>query len=281
VPRGRGRAGEGPTLTSVARLDLPVGDPVAQQVSAAIHRPPRPSPTGGDESGSQEGSTFRGGSSFPADGSHPRGALLVPGAGGTLDDDGLATLAQLFADRGYVTVRANLPYREAGRRPPRAERNVASLERVLDAARVAAPPTHGDWVLGGKSYGGRVASLAVADGRLAAAGLVFYGYPLHPPGRPDRLRVEHWPRIEVPCLFLQGERDPFCDLALLEAHLPELAGPVTLHVVAGGDHSLRVTRAASPAGVPAAPKLTIAGLRPVVAAWLETVAAPPAGTAHA
>jgi uncharacterized protein len=229
-------------VTSVERLTLPVDDPLADGVTAVVHRPERP----------------RGG-----------GVVLVPGAGGTLDGEGLTALAELFAALGRPTVRANLPHREAGRPPPRAERSVTSFGRVVAAAQRALPDVPSPWVLGGGSYGGRVATMAVADGH-PATGLVCYGYPLHPPGRPDRLRVEHWPRVAVPCLLLQGGRDPFCDLDRLRARLDRLSRP-TLHVVAGGDHVLRVSKRASPSGTPSAPAVTIAGLRAVVSAWLRTL----------
>lgn len=207
-------------------------------VSAAVHRPDRP----------------RG-----------CGVLLVPGAGGTFEGEGLTALAGLFADLGHPTVRANLPYREVGRPPPGAEHSVGSFGRVVAAARQALPDVPGPWVLGGGSYGGRVATMVVAEGH-PAAGLVCYGYPLHPPGRPDRPRVHHWLEVAVPVLFLQGDRDPFCDLDLLRAHLDRLARP-TVHVVAGGDHVLRVTKRASPTGTASSPAVTVAGLRTVAAAW--------------
>jgi uncharacterized protein len=219
-------------MVTVRPLLLEVDDPMAATVTAAVHR--------------RRGATGR-------------GALLVPGAGGDLDGDGLVALAALLADLGHPTVRANLPYREAGRRPPRADRSVDPLRRVVAAAS-----------RGGKSYGGRVASLAVARGQ-PAAGLVFYGYPLHPPGKPDQLRVEHWSSVTVPCLFLQGDRDPFCDLARLQAHLRKLPRRSTLHIVPGGDHSLRITAAASLSGTASTPPATIAGLRAVVGAWLASL----------
>jgi uncharacterized protein len=231
-------------MTEVERIRLPVDDPLVETVTAAVHRPERVA---------------------------GHGVLLAPGAGGDLDGDGLVALASLLADLGHPTVRVNLPYREAGRRAaPRADRSVEPYRRVLRAAQaeVDAP---GPWVLGGKSYGGRVASLAVAEGQ-PAAGLLFYGYPLHPPGRPDRLRVEHWPSVSVPSLFLQGDRDPFCRLDLLEVHLRKLPRRSTLHVVVGGDHSLRVTAKASPTAAASGPPATIAGLREVVRGWLASLA---------
>lgn len=163
--------------------------------------------------------------------------LLTHGAGGDMEGRGLS--AGGLAGEGHLAVRFNLPHRESGRASPLpAERAAASYRAVFEEVRRRLAPRRA-WAAGGKSYGGRVASLAVAEGMQAAA-LIFYGYPLHPPGRPDRLRVDHWPSVRVPCLFLQGTRDPFCSLELLEAHLGALGGPATVHRVESGDHSLRV-----------------------------------------
>lgn len=207
-------------------------------VTAAVHRPSR-----------RRGPAF----------------LLFPGAGGDLDTKGLVGLAEAIADLGHLVVRANLPYREAGGRPPRADRSVASCAAVLASARAFAPRT--PWVLGGKSYGGRVSSMLAAEGEVLH-GLVLYGYPLHPPGAPDKLRVDHWPDIAVPCLFLQGERDPFGGPDELAPHVGRLPRRATVHPVVGGDHSLAVTKKASPDGRSRRAEQTTAALGPVVAAWL-------------
>lgn len=202
----------------------------------------------------------------------PRGPALIltHGAGGDLSGAGLAALAGELAALGHVAVRFNLPYREAGRSsPPAAGRSVPAYRAAFEQARARLGPRR-SWVAGGKSYGGRVASLAVAQG-LATAGLLFYGYPLHPPGKPERLRVDHWPAIGVPCLFLQGSRDPFCDLDLLRAHLGSLGAPGTLHVVEGGDHSLRVAVPRAPGGRGRSEREVLAGLAEVVAGWLRGV----------
>ena len=230
---------------SVQRLSLPVPDGPVAAVTAALHQPVRATRPKG------------------------RTVLLAPGAGGDLDGDGIVALAELLADLGCTVVRANLPYREAGRRAPRADRSVPGYLAVLAAARDVIRDRR-PWVLGGKSYGGRVASMLVAQGE-EAAGLLFYGYPLHPPGKPEQLRVEHWPDVYVPTLFLQGARDPFSDLALLRTHVRKLPRRATVRAVEGGDHSLRVTRAASPTGQAASEAVTIAGLREDVRAWLRTL----------
>ncbi len=228
---------------SVERTRFPLQDPAVDGVSAAIHHPVRPS---------------------------GRGVLLTHGAGGDLDGEGLVALAEALADLGHPTVRANLPHREAGRTSvPRAERSLAPYRQLLEVARdrlgLQAP-----LIAGGKSYGGRVASLVAAEG-VELSGLLFYGYPLHPPGKPEKLRTEHWPQVPVPALFLQGTRDPFCDLALLDAQVRKLPRRATVHVVEGGDHSLKVTGAASPDGRPHSAAHTIASLREVLATWSRSL----------
>lgn len=193
--------------------------------------------------------------------------LLVPGAGGDLDSVGLVALAEVVAAAGGICVRANLPYRESGRPlPPRAEASVASLQAVAAAVHDLVDADQ-DWVVGGRSYGGRVASMAHADG-LSVAGLVLVAYPLHPPGRPEAPRVAHWPAITAPCLFLQGGHDPFCKLDVLTAELPQLTVPTTVEVVEGGDHDLRVPVSA---GGPVETTEVVAARAAVVARWLDSI----------
>jgi predicted alpha/beta-hydrolase family hydrolase len=96
-------------------------------------------------------------------------------------------------------------------------------------------------VIGGKSLGGRIASHLAAQGE-AVDGVLLLGYPLHPPGKPEKLRVEHLPRISVPMLFFAGTRDPLCTLELLRQTLKRLVVPVKLHVIAEGDHSFVVPK---------------------------------------
>jgi uncharacterized protein len=199
----------------------------------------------------------------------PIPVLLLPGAGGSLDSEPLVALAEVVADAGHLTVRANLPHHERRGRAPRASTSVAALGAILVAARAevggAAMRT---WVLGGRSYGSRVASLAIAEG-LPAAGLLCSGYPLHPPGRPDELRVTHWPDIGVPVLFVQGDADPLAELELLRRHRRKLPRRSGLVVVPGGDHALRVTRARSPDGTARSPAAALHGVGDQVAAWLH------------
>jgi len=165
---------------------------------------------------------------------------LFHGAGAGMDHPFMAGFARAIAEEGVASLRCNFPYIEAGRRSP--DRQPVAVDTVRAAFEVATTrAAHGEpvWV-GGKSFGGRMASVAVAEG-LPAAGLVFLGYPLHPPGRPERVRDEHLYGIEVPMLFLQGTKDPFASKAVLDPVLARLPG-ATLHAVQGGGHSLGRSR---------------------------------------
>lgn len=164
-----------------------------------------------------------------------------------------------LAGSGLLSARFNLPYAERGRKSPGSPRDaIAAVEAVASAvvARTGRSP-----VLGGKSYGGRMASHAVAEGS-PAAGLLFLGYPLHPPGKPDALRDEHLRTIGVPMLFLQGTRDPFARRDLLENVAGSL-GRARIHLVEDGDHSLGVR--GRPAGDVTAEILS------VITGWIRTL----------
>ncbi len=162
--------------------------------------------------------------------------VVAHGAGGSKDDPLLEGFAAALEDRGVGCLRFNFPYRERGTKAP--DREPVLRDAWNSAFEEAARRSDDAWV-GGKSLGGRIASICVADG-LPARGIVFVGYPLHPPGRPERIRDEHLYRIEVPMLFLQGTADPFARWDLLEPVLSRLGERATLHAVEGGDHSFRV-----------------------------------------
>src|SRR5688572_15643147 len=161
----------------------------------------------------------------------------------------MVQLAEALANRGVDVLTFNFLYTEQRRKvPDRTPVLEACYRTAIEAARAHAPFAGNKVFIGGKSMGGRIAShLAaanlVADDAAATAGisgLVLLGYPLHPPGKPDQLRVEHLPRIRVPILVLQGERDPFGSPEELRPHFVSLGPLVTLHAVEGGDHSLAV-----------------------------------------
>ena len=163
------------------------------------------------------------------------GILLAPGAGADRTQPALVALDEALTPLGATVVRMDFPYRKAGRRSP--DRPPVLLEAVRTEATELARRCD-QLVLGGRSMGGRMCSVAVADG-LAAAGLVLISYPLHPPGRPDALRTEHFGRLEVPCLFVSGTRDAFGSPTELELATSEISGPVTHRWVEGKDHGLR------------------------------------------
>lgn len=167
--------------------------------------------------------------------------VLGHGAGNDMHVPLLDAVAAGLSARGHAVLRFNFPYKELGRKAPdampklqRAFRAAAALMRERRPARL---------VLGGKSMGGRVASLIAAAGE-PCDGLVFLGYPLHPAGQPEKMRDQHLADVRAPMLFLEGTRDPLCDLDLLRPVLKRLGKRAALHVVEGGDHSLELLKSA-------------------------------------
>lgn len=135
---------------------------------------------------------------------------IAHGAGTRMDHPFIAGFAAAMAAHGVAAMRFNFPYSEAGRRMPGPPAHAVATWAAADAAlREAVPGV--PVVASGRSYGGRMASMAAAAGAIEPAALVYLGYPLHPPGRPDSPRVEHLPSITAPQLFLSGESDPFVD----------------------------------------------------------------------
>lgn len=170
----------------------------------------------------------------------PAGLLLTPGAGASSESPALVTVERVLAEAPapLPVRRVDFPYRLAGRRmPDRPPVAVAHLRETAAAwAGELGVPTD-RLLLGGRSYGGRMCSMAVAEG-LPAAGLVLLSYPLHPPGKPERLRVEHFGAIRVPTLFVSGDKDPFGTPDELAEHVAAIPGPVTT-VTLPGAHDMR------------------------------------------
>ncbi len=164
----------------------------------------------------------------------PAGVLLAHGAGGGIDHH---TLVALHHGLNIPVHLMEFPYRRmGGRRPPdRAPKLIEAVrvEAEAFAARLGVGTER--LALGGLSLGGRMCSMAVAEG-LPAAGLVLLSYPLHPPRQPDKLRVAHFAAIGVPTLMVNGDRDPFGTPAEVESHVDAITGPVTLHWLTGGGH---------------------------------------------
>ncbi len=168
-----------------------------------------------------------------------RAALLFPGAGSGRDHPALQAIDRALTAGGLRVVRADFPYRRAGRRAPdRAPKLIACVREEAAALAEAARADPDSLILGGRSMGGRMCSMAVAEG-LPAAGLALIAYPLHPPGKPENLRIEHFPDLDVPCLFVSGTRDPFGTPEELESHTKAIPGPVTHVWIEGGRHELK------------------------------------------
>lgn len=166
--------------------------------------------------------------------------VLAHGAGAGKDHPFMRSFAQGLAERGIAVLRFNFLYTEVGKKSPDRQPVLEETFRsVVDWARQELEP--GGLFLGGKSMGGRIASHLAADGE-PCDGLVFLGYPLHPPGRPDRMRDEHLYGIKAPLLFVEGTRDAFCPLDLLQKVRAKLRVESELYVVEDGDHSFKVRR---------------------------------------
>lgn len=176
---------------------------------------------------------------------------LWPGAGSASDHPSLLAIAEALEP--LHVARFDFPYRREGRKAPdRANKLIASLRAdVVELCEtLGTTPEH--VVLGGRSMGGRMCSMAVAgatgatakgaersEDPLPAAGLILLGYPLHPPGRPERMRTEHLPDVAIPTLMIQGDRDPFGTPDEMDAARSLIAGPVTSVTIPGARHELK------------------------------------------
>jgi uncharacterized protein len=164
--------------------------------------------------------------------------VLGHGAGSPMTAPLLEGFCRAIADLGVATLRFDFPYMRDGRRAPdRAPVLIAAYRAAFDeaVARADGLPV----LAGGRSMGGRIASMAVAEG-MAAAGLVFLAYPLHPPGKPERIRDAHLYDVSVPMLFVQGTRDAFARPDLLAGVLARLGERARLVAIDGADHGFKV-----------------------------------------
>jgi len=152
--------------------------------------------------------------------SHPNhlGLVFTHGAGGNAKGAMLVSIAEAFADAGYTVLRCDLPFRQSrGFGPPRpsdAQRDQAGLRNAVAEMRKR---VSGRVFLGGQSYGGRQATMLCAAEPRLADGLLLTSYPLHPPGKPQQLRLQHFPDIKIPILFIEGTRDPFGSIEEIES----------------------------------------------------------------
>jgi predicted alpha/beta-hydrolase family hydrolase len=171
--------------------------------------------------------------------------VLAHGAGSNHDAPLLRALAHAFVERGVSVLRCDLPYRQAHPKgppsPAGAERDRRGLARALETIGGA----RGRRFIGGHSYGGRQASMLLAESPAVAHALLLLSYPLHPPGKPDRLRTQHLPGLRVPTLFVHGARDPFGTLAEIEAARALIPSPSAVLPLPRAAHVLHADSATS------------------------------------
>lgn len=183
-----------------------------------------------------------------------RAVLLAHGAGSDMHGAALVAAADALAAAGIPSLRFNYPYRTNAKKAPDRPKVLDAATREAAAAlarRAKLPPER--LVLGGRSMGGRYCSMVVgaADDPVPALGLLLLGYPLHAAGKPDQPRVEHFPRIRVPVLFVSGTRDALASRPALTAAARKIKGPRTFHWLDTADHGYRPLKSSgqSPAAV--------------------------------
>ena len=174
------------------------------------------------------------------------GVILAHGAANDMENPLIVFLSNGLAEAGFLSLRFNFLYKEKGRKTPDSQRKLENTWQQVFRF-LKAHPEYGTKkiVAAGKSMGGRVASQMAADGELQADCLIFLGYPLHPPGKKDKLRDTHLYALRVPLLFFTGTRDAFCDLDLLHQVLDRLKMVWELEVIDGGDHSFGLLKSAT------------------------------------
>ena len=164
--------------------------------------------------------------------------MLTHGAGSDRNHQSLVAIEKKMAP--LPVERMNFPYVEQGRKfpPDRAPRLIESIAEASNKMAEKYGLNAGNLLLGGRSMGGRMCSMAVAEG-LPAIGLILISYPLHPPKEPEKLRTGHFGKIEVPCLFISGEKDPFGSKSEFQKHVKKIRGPVTTKWFEGADLGLK------------------------------------------
>lgn len=174
-------------------------------------------------------------------GTRDRAVLLAHGAGADMHSANLVAFADALAAAKIPVLRFNFPYKTAGKksvdRIPVLEASIREAHAEL-MRRTKLPAER--LVLGGRSMGGRFASMLAAE--TGALGLLLLGYPLHPPGQPEKLRVEHFPKLRMPVLFVSGTKDAFGTRDELRANAKKIKGKVSWHWIESGDHSFRPSK---------------------------------------
>jgi uncharacterized protein len=169
----------------------------------------------------------------------PKGVVvLTHGAGGSRESPLLKKVCEEWASRGWLAVRYNLPYRRRRPKGPPSGSAKADQAGILEAVATVRELADGPVIAGGHSYGGRLTSMAVADDGLTVDALTLFSYPLHPPGKPERARTEHLPRITAPTVFTHGTSDPFGSLDELRPAAALIAASTEIVEVTGARHDL-------------------------------------------
>lgn len=184
---------------------------------------------------------------YPPAKANRAGATIILGHGAGADQLSafMRMAATDLAERGFDVLTFNFLYKEQGRSVPDPKARLESCYRAVIQQALKHKKLKGNkLIIGGKSMGGRIASQVAAEDSEGVDGLVFLGYPLHPPGRPDKLRDEHLPKIKAPMLFVQGSRDAFGTEDEIRAIIKKHRLRATLHVIEGGDHSFKVPKSA-------------------------------------
>jgi predicted alpha/beta-hydrolase family hydrolase len=173
-------------------------------------------------------------------GSRVDGLVLTHGAGGNCNAPLLVRAAEAFAEAGFHVLRCDLPFRQRRPTGPPSPANAAAdragLRAAVEIMREFAPRRV---MLGGQSYGGRQATMLAADEPDLAAALLLFSYPLHPPGKPERLRMEHFPRLRAPAVFVHGTADPFGSLDELRSAVSAIPAPTQVIAIGGARHDLK------------------------------------------
>lgn len=178
--------------------------------------------------------------------SNKTGVIIAHGAANDMNNSLIVAVTDGLAAAGYTTLRFNFPYKEKGKKSPDAEPTLirtwqGAVSHLLNNERFPVDRV----VAVGKSMGGRIASEMVAADQMAVEALIFLGYPLHAPGRKDKLRDMHLSEIKKPMLFFAGTRDPLCNMEKLQGVIHRLPGQCDLEIVEGGDHSFKVPKSSS------------------------------------
>ena len=216
---------EHPEVTAESKSESFFDDSATPAVRGFLHRPSAPSGSG---------------------------LVLTHGAGGNCQMALLRALAEEFAAHGWLVLRCDLPFRQfrphGPPSPASAARDREGLRRALQVLRKFAS---GTLCLGGHSYGGRQASMLAAEESQVARALLLTSYPLHPPGKPQQLRVQHFPQLRIPALFAVGTKDPFASVEELEAARKMIPSSTSVVVVDGAGHDLGFGRKQPSGDLPA------------------------------